>query len=144
MAGDFDLIALAAGEVYATGGLGALVFDHRNFGDSDGEPRQEIDPWQQIRDYRDAITRACDMAEVDENRIGIWGSSYSGAHVLVVGAIDRRVKCVVSQVAADQRPPEREAADSRRPNLGCPGDVRGRPPRPHVGGTTGDDPGRLR
>ena len=30
--------------------------------------------------------------------IGIWGSSYSGGHVLVVGAIDRRVKCVVSQV----------------------------------------------
>jgi cephalosporin-C deacetylase-like acetyl esterase len=35
---------------------------------------------------------------VDDNRIGIWGSSYSGAHVLVVGAIDRRIRCVVSQV----------------------------------------------
>ena len=32
------------------------------------------------------------------DRIGIWGSSYSGAHVLVVGALDRRVKCAVSQV----------------------------------------------
>jgi fermentation-respiration switch protein FrsA (DUF1100 family) len=85
-------------EVYAAAGLGALVFDNRNFGDSDGEPRQEIDPWQQVRDYRDAITRACEMPEVDADRIGVWGSSYSGAHVLVVGAIDRRVKCVVGQV----------------------------------------------
>jgi fermentation-respiration switch protein FrsA (DUF1100 family) len=85
-------------EVYAAAGLGAVVFDNRNFGDSDGEPRQEIDPWQQVRDYRDAITRAQAMPEVDESRIGIWGSSYSGAHVLVVGAIDRRVKCVVGQV----------------------------------------------
>ncbi len=30
--------------------------------------------------------------------IRIWGSSYSGGHVLVVGAIDRRVKCVAGQV----------------------------------------------
>jgi fermentation-respiration switch protein FrsA (DUF1100 family) len=85
-------------EVFAAAGLGALVFDNRNFGASDGEPRQEIDPWQQIRDYRDAITYAGSLAGVDENRIGVWGSSYSGAHVLVVGAIDRRVRCVVSQV----------------------------------------------
>jgi fermentation-respiration switch protein FrsA (DUF1100 family) len=88
----------AFAEVFAQAGLGTLVFDNRNFGASDGEPRQEIDPWQQIRDYRHAITYASTLPEVDANRIGIWGSSYSGGHVLVVGAIDRRVKCVVSQV----------------------------------------------
>ena len=43
-------------EVFAEAGLGALVFDNRNFGASGGEPRQEIDPWEQVRDYRDAIT----------------------------------------------------------------------------------------
>ena len=78
---------------------GALVFDNRNFGASDGEPRQEIDPWQRIRDYRHAIPYAQRLPPVDANRIGIWGSSYSGGHLLVVGAIDRRVKCVVSQDA---------------------------------------------
>ena len=85
-------------EVYAAAGLGALVFDNRNFGASDGKPRQHIDPWRQIGDYRDAITYASTLTEVAGTRIGIWGSSYSGAHVLVVAAIDRRVKCVVSQV----------------------------------------------
>jgi uncharacterized protein len=85
-------------EHFAANGLNALVFDNRNFGDSDGEPRQEIDPWQQIRDYRHAITYASELAETDINRIGIWGTSYSGGHVLVVAAIDRRVKAVVSQV----------------------------------------------
>lgn len=85
-------------EVFAASGLGALVFDNRNFGASDGAPRYEIDPWQQVRDYRDAITYASGLDEVDEERIGAWGSSYSGAHVIVVGAIDRRVKCVASQV----------------------------------------------
>jgi hypothetical protein len=85
-------------EYFAAGGLNALVFDNRNFGASDGEPRQEIDPWAQVRDYRHAITYATTLPETDGTRIGIWGSSYSGGHVLVVAAIDRRVKAVVSQV----------------------------------------------
>jgi uncharacterized protein len=85
-------------EVFATAGLNALVFDNRNFGASDGEPRQEIDPWQQVRDYRHAITYASTLDEVDAERIGVWGSSYSGGHALVLGAIDRRVKAVVAQV----------------------------------------------
>jgi uncharacterized protein len=85
-------------EVFAEAALNVLVFDNRCFGTSDGEPRQEIDPWAQVRDYRHAITYASTLPEVDPARIGIWGSSYSGGHVLVVAAIDRRVKAVVSQV----------------------------------------------
>lgn len=85
-------------EHFAAGGLGVLVYDNRNLGASDGEPRGEIDPWQQIRDYRTAITWAATQPWADPERIGIWGSSYSGGHVLVVAALDRRVKCVVSQV----------------------------------------------
>ena len=85
-------------EAFTLGGLGALVFDNRNFGASDGEPRQEIDPWAQVRDYRHAITFAQTLAEVDPDRIGVWGSSYSGGHGLVLGAIDKRVKCVAVQV----------------------------------------------
>jgi fermentation-respiration switch protein FrsA (DUF1100 family) len=85
-------------EFFAEAGLAALVFDNRNFGASDGEPRYEIDPWVQVRDYRHAITYACTRADVDADKIGVWGSSYSGGHVIVVGAIDHRVKCVVGQV----------------------------------------------
>jgi fermentation-respiration switch protein FrsA (DUF1100 family) len=88
----------AFAEAFAAAGLNALVFDNRNFGASDGEPRQEIDPVQQVRDYRNAITYATTLDEVDATRIGAWGSSYSGGHVLVLGAIDRRVKAVVAQV----------------------------------------------
>jgi hypothetical protein len=87
-------------EAFANAGLASIVYDHRNFGASDGQPRQEIDPWLQIRDYSDAITFAASLEQTDPARIGVWGSSYSGGHVLVVAAIDRRVKCVVSQVPA--------------------------------------------
>lgn len=85
-------------ELFAQAGFVVLVYDHRNFGESDGEPRQELDPWQQIRDYRHAITFIQTQPFVDANKIGIWGTSYAGGHVLVVAAIDKRVKCVVSQV----------------------------------------------
>jgi uncharacterized protein len=74
----------AFAEVFAAAGLNALVFDNRNFGASDGEPRQEIDPWQQVRDYRHAITYAGTLDDVDSTRMGVWGSSYSGGHVLVL------------------------------------------------------------
>jgi fermentation-respiration switch protein FrsA (DUF1100 family) len=85
-------------EVFAAAGLAALVFDNRNFGASDGEPRQEIDPWEQIHDYRHAITFLTTQPGIDRDRIGVWGSSYSGAHCMVLGAIDRRIRCVVAQV----------------------------------------------
>lgn len=85
-------------DILAGAGIASLAYDHRNFGDSDGEPRCEIDAARQIDDYRSAITFAERQPELDAQRIGIFGTSFSGGHVLVVGAIDRRVKCVVAQV----------------------------------------------
>ncbi|ACP37607.1 alpha/beta hydrolase [Saccharolobus islandicus] len=85
-------------EVFAKAGFVVLVYDNRNFGESEGEPRQEIDPWQQVKDYRYAISYARLRSEVDPERIGIWGTSYSGGHVIVVGSLDSRVKAIVAQV----------------------------------------------
>jgi cephalosporin-C deacetylase-like acetyl esterase len=79
-------------------GVAVLLYDNRNLGASEGEPRQEVIPSFQISDYSDAITYAQLREDVDEKSIAIWGTSYSGAHVLTVGAVDRRVKAVVSQV----------------------------------------------
>ncbi|TRM75085.1 alpha/beta hydrolase [Sulfolobus sp. E1] len=85
-------------EVFATAGFVVLVYDNRNFGESEGEPRQEINPWDQVMDYRYAISYVKQRSEVDPERIGIWGTSYSGGHVITVGAFDSRVKAIVSQV----------------------------------------------
>jgi fermentation-respiration switch protein FrsA (DUF1100 family) len=88
-------------EVFCRAGLSCVVYDNRGFGASDaarGKPRQEIDPWEQIRDYQHAITYAELRPEVDADRVGVWGSSYSAAHSYVVAAIDRRVKAVCGQV----------------------------------------------
>lgn len=85
-------------EVFVAAGLAVLVYDHRNLGASDGTPRDEIDPVAQMRDYRHAITFAQSQPGIDPERIGIWGTSYTGGLVLMVAALDRRVRAVVSQV----------------------------------------------
>jgi cephalosporin-C deacetylase-like acetyl esterase len=78
--------------------LSCLVYDNRCFGASEGNPRHEIIPSLQQSDYSDAITYVQSLDAVNADKIGIWGSSYSGGHVLAVGAVDRRVKAVLSQV----------------------------------------------
>lgn len=83
-------------------GCACLIFDYRRFGASDGEPRQHIDPRDQIEDYRNAISFAKTLDEVDTNRIGVWGISYSGGHALCVAAIDTRVKFAMSVVPVVQ------------------------------------------
>lgn len=79
-------------------GFAALTFDFRHLGASEGEPRQDIDPYRQIEDYRAAISYVRTRPETDGERVGVWGSSYSGGHALVTAAVDRRVRCVVAQV----------------------------------------------
>lgn len=86
------------GEVFSEAGFAVVVYDHRNFGASDGEPRGEASPHVQRADYRDAISFAQNLEEVDASRIGVWGTSYSAGTVVEVAAIDRRVKAVVAQV----------------------------------------------
>jgi fermentation-respiration switch protein FrsA (DUF1100 family) len=84
--------------VFARAGFMVLAFDYPSSGESDGPLRGELDPIAQQRAYRDAVTWLSARPDVDENRIGLWGTSYGGGHVLAVGAHDRRVKCIVSQV----------------------------------------------
>ncbi len=110
--GPFPVIVMAGGwcyvkeimmphyaDFFVKAGFATILFDYRNFGGSDGMPRQHLDPSMQIEDYKNAISFAETLPEVDNNRIGIWGISYSGGHVLTVGATDPRVKCIVSVIA---------------------------------------------
>jgi len=85
-------------EAFAAAGFVVLLHDHRAFGVSDGEPRQDVDPWRQIADWRRPISYLESRTEVDASRIGIWGTSYAGGHALVLGATDKRIACVVAQV----------------------------------------------
>ena len=77
-------------------GFAVLLFDYPNFGESEGTNRQEIDPWLQVQAYRDGISYLTALDGIDAGKIGIWGGSYSGGHVIAASAFDKRVKCLVS------------------------------------------------
>jgi fermentation-respiration switch protein FrsA (DUF1100 family) len=83
---------------FASLGMAVLTFDYRNFGASEGEPRQLIDVAAQRDDYRAAIRYVRGRADIDPQRIALWGTSLSGGHVLAVAAGDPGIAAVVSQV----------------------------------------------
>jgi len=87
-------------EAFQESGFAVLLYDHRNFGKSGGEPRQEINPWVQARGYSDAITFIESVAGIDPESIALWGDSYSAAQVIVVGAVDARPAAVIAQIPA--------------------------------------------
>ncbi len=86
------------GRRFAEAGLTALIIDYRNLGGSTGTPRGPAAPWEQQEDLRNAITWLRRHERVDRGRIGLWGTSFAGGHVLQVAAYDRRVRAVVSNV----------------------------------------------
>jgi uncharacterized protein len=87
-------------ERFAAAGLDALAFDYRYFGASGGEPRQLLSIRDQLEDYAAAIAFARSLPEVDPERIAVWGSSYSGGHVVPVAVADGRVAAAIAQTPA--------------------------------------------
>ena len=84
-------------EAFCGAGFFVVVFDFRHFGDSTGEPRQLLDIARQLEDYRTVIEWARELDGVDPDRIVLWGSSYSGGHVLTIAAEDERIAAAIAQ-----------------------------------------------
>jgi alpha-beta hydrolase superfamily lysophospholipase len=84
-------------ERFAEAGIAALVFDHRGFGDSGGEP-DFFHPARQLEDWRTAIAFARSLSGIDPDRVATFGSSMGGGNALAAAADDQRVAAVVSQV----------------------------------------------
>jgi len=98
--GTVDSGLLPYAERFAAAGLDALAFDYRHFGASDGEPRQLVSIREQLEDYAAAIACARSLPGVDPARIAVWGSSYSGGHVVPVAVADGRVAAAIAQTPA--------------------------------------------
>jgi dienelactone hydrolase len=144
---------------FAQAGYLAITFDYRGWGASDSrviltaaaplkkegnrfvaevsEVREVVDPFEQTTDIFNVIHWAVGEPEVDKDRLGLWGTSYAGGHVVYVAARDPRVKCLVSQVGAldsrivtaiaeELQKTYREATQRARGEIGYP------PPRARV------------
>ncbi len=94
------MVADKYAEEFYKAGFAVLLYDHRNFGISEGFPRQELNYWVQCRGYIDAMNFAYTLSSIDTNKISLWGDSISSAEALTVGAVDERVKAIVVQVPA--------------------------------------------
>jgi fermentation-respiration switch protein FrsA (DUF1100 family) len=97
-AGTVDSGLLPYAERFAAAGLDAFAFDYRHFGLSAGEPRQLVSVKRQLEDWAAAVGFARALPGVDAQRIVLWGSSFSGGHVVAAAVADGRVAAVVSQV----------------------------------------------
>ena len=78
-------------------GYVAMVFDYKGWGSSEG-PRSRLAPYSRVMDVQASMTFLGLQPEVDADRIGLYGTSYGGATVTWVGAVDRRAMCIVSVV----------------------------------------------
>ncbi|MCY7396404.1 MAG: alpha/beta hydrolase [Nocardioides sp.] len=87
-------------ERFAAAGADVVVFDYRGFGASGGTPRQSVDHRRHREDYRAVVAHVRGLPGVDPERVVLWGSSYSGGHVVAVAAGDPRIAGVISQGAA--------------------------------------------
>lgn len=95
--GTKDSGLLAFAEAFAEAGLDVLLFDYRGFGESSGQPRQFAWPPRHREDYRSAIEFARSLDGVDPDRIVLWGTSWSGGHIVYEAAADLRIAAVISQ-----------------------------------------------
>lgn len=84
-------------ERFAEAGIAALLFDHRGFGDSGGEP-DLFHPARQLDDWRAAIEFARSLPGVDPDRVATFGSSMGGGNALAAAADDPRITAAISQV----------------------------------------------
>jgi fermentation-respiration switch protein FrsA (DUF1100 family) len=87
---------LTEAEHLTQAGFVTLAIDYRTLGESGGEPRGSIIPFNQVEDFRNAITWLQRRDDVDPNRIGIWGASFGGGVVIMTAALDQRVRAVVA------------------------------------------------
>ena len=75
-----------------------MTFDYKGWGESEGKSPNRLAPYSRVADVQAAMTFLGVQPEVNEDSIGIYGTSYGGATVSWVGAVDQRAKCIVSVV----------------------------------------------
>lgn len=98
MAGVKEIALDQIGREFARAGIATVAFDYPNFGTSDGAVRRLVDPEEQVETYRAAIAYAAGRDDVDAHRVGAWGASFAGGHVLRLASTQTPIACAVAVV----------------------------------------------
>jgi len=76
-------------------GYGALRFDFRGCGESEGD-RGRVICQEQVRDTKNALTHLAGRADIDPRRIGVIGQSFGAAVAVYSAGVDRRIAACIS------------------------------------------------
>ena len=87
----------AYAERFAARGIASIAFTYRNFGDSGGRHRQELNVRRQLEDWEEVLAHARARDDVDGNRIAIWGTSFGGGHAITVASRHPELAAAVAQ-----------------------------------------------
>ena len=98
--GTMDWILPGFADAFSSNGFAVLIFDYRHLGESEGEPRQLIDPERQLTDLRNAIRFARQHNKIDPNKIALWGTSLGGSYILSLAAEDESFAAVIGNMPA--------------------------------------------
>jgi len=97
-------------------GFAVMTFDYVGWGQSDGTPRNVINPWHRERDVENALRHLREQSRIDSARIVLWGTSFGGGHVVRLAAQHPELLGAIAQVpmldgmaAAKAVPPMRMA-----------------------------------
>jgi hypothetical protein len=98
--GTADWILPSFGEAFSSNGIAALLFDYRHLGESDGMPRQLIDPGEQFTDLERAVEFARSHSRIDGGAIVLWGTSLGGSYVFKMAVMDSGIAAVIGNMPA--------------------------------------------
>lgn len=84
-------------ECFSAAGYACLLFDYRNYGASDGDKRQRINVKEQLADWDCAINFIKKSDKVDGSKVLLFGSSFSGGHVITLSAKRKDILAAIAQ-----------------------------------------------
>lgn len=84
-------------DAFLGAGYAVFLFDYRHFGDSEGQPRQLLSPARQVADWQAALHALRGRAELDNQRLVLWGTSFAGGLATVVAAREPAVAAIIAQ-----------------------------------------------
>ncbi|MGE5380065.1 MAG: alpha/beta hydrolase [Methylocystaceae bacterium] len=85
-------------EAYARNGYAVYLFDYRNHGGSEGQPRNLVRASRHLQDWEAALARVKRLPNINRDKVILWGTSLSGGHVLVTAARHPEVTAVICHV----------------------------------------------
>jgi dipeptidyl aminopeptidase/acylaminoacyl peptidase len=85
-------------KAFVEAGWAVFSFDYRSFGDSEGRPRQLVNPHHHCEDWYNVVQYVRSLQNIDNQRVVLWGSSFAGGHVLVTAARVSGLAGVIAQV----------------------------------------------